>query len=100
MREADKNRKLFHRAHYNIIAKRFNEALDPYMSPFSDEALDINSEIKAIRASIVGLAIDFALRLHADNEDFDPVMFLNACSPNKEKYPLGELWEEVEIDGN
>ena len=95
------NRKLFHRQHYNIIAKRFKVSLEPYMSKFSDEQMGIDSEVQAIRASLVGLAIDFARRFVADNDEFDPVLFLNNCSPNVEKYPLGELWsiaQEGEVD--
>ena len=50
----------------------------------------------AAGVSLVNLAVSLAIRLKADSEDFDPVRFLNACSPNVEKFPFGELWEIVE----
>jgi hypothetical protein len=48
------------------------------------------------RATLSTLAINLAKRFKEDNELFDPVKFLNACSPDVELYPLAELWEEDE----
>ena len=69
------------------------------MSKFSDEQMGIDSEVKLSVHQSLELAIDLARRLHADNDEFDPVLFLNNCSPNEEKYPLGELWA-VAQEGN
>jgi hypothetical protein len=88
VRERDINAKKFHRGHYEVIAARFRNALEPYMS---DEEYTV--EERAVRAAIVNLAISFAERLQADNEDFEPETFLNRCSPNAELYPMGDLWE-------
>lgn len=99
MREADYNRKLFHRAHYNILAKQFRENIQPYVS---EEALqnpdfsDVRTDMMAAGVSLVNLAVSVAIRLQADNEDFDPVLFLNKCSPDEDKFPFGKLWETVE----
>lgn len=97
MREQDVNRKLFHRAHYNILAKRIRLSLEPWMR--EDQKYDFtqardNAEVLAIRGALVTFAVDLARRLQADNEEFDPVLFLNNCSPNVGLYPMGELWEE------
>jgi hypothetical protein len=98
MRERDINRKLFSKGHYEIIAARFRHALEPYMSEASQnlDFSEVGSEILSVRAALVFLAVDFARRLQADNEDFLPEVFLNRCSPNMDKFPLGELWKEVE----
>jgi hypothetical protein len=82
MRERDINRKLFHRGHYEIIAGRFRNALEPLMGDEDGTAANV----------LVDLALNFAHRLQADNEDFDPVLFLNRCSPNKDEWPIGDLW--------
>ena len=99
MREQDINRKTFHRAHYNILAKRVRIALEPWMQPDGSQQYDFtqardNAEVLAIRSALVMFAIGLAQRLQADSEEFDPVLFLNNCSPDEELYPIGELWEE------
>ena len=94
MRQSDIDRKMFHKGHYEVIAGRFRKALEPYMSDMAYTERD-----RAVRGALVNLAIDFTTRLQADNSDFIPEMFLNRCSPNPEKYPLGDLWiEEVPQD--
>ena len=102
MRERDINAKKFHKGHYEIIAARFRNALEPYMSTDLDTDppffVEVKSEIMSIRVAIVNLAVDFARRLQADNEDFLPEVFLNRCSPNPDKYPLGDLWEVAQDD--
>lgn len=104
MRERDINAKKFHKGHYEIIAARFREALEPYMGQESNATLlspdfvDTKTEMLAVRSAIVNLAIDFARRLQADNDLFEPVIFLDRCSPNVVLYPLGELWEVAQGD--
>jgi len=95
VRQRDIDRKLFNVGHYEIIAARFRNALEPYMQPQNfTEVVDTDTVIAvSVRSAIVVLAVDFAKRLQADNADFDPVRFLDRCSPNTELYPLGELWE-------
>jgi len=41
---------------------------------------------------IAELALDFAKSFEEDNPIFDPIKFLDACSPDEELYPLSELW--------
>jgi hypothetical protein len=97
MREADYNRKLFHRAHYNILAKQFRENIQPYVSEDLKDVdfADVRMNLMVAGVTLVNFAVSVAIRLQADNEDFDPVRFLDACSPNVEKFPFGQLWEVV-----
>jgi len=90
MRESDINRQLFGAGHYNVIAKQFRQAYEPWMN---------SDEIHSLEAwkVLTDLALSMAVRFQADNEKFDPIRFLNACSPDVEKYPLGQLWEQYLI---
>lgn len=90
MRPQDVNRKLFHRGHYEILAKQFREQLKSYSGD--------SDIISACRGALIDLALSMAQRFCADNEDFDPVFWLDRCSPDSESYPLSELWEGVVID--
>lgn len=72
--------------HYNALAKEIRE-LFPTLN--NDIAL-------AKRATLTTLALNLATRFVDDNERFDPLMFLDACSPNTDLFPLSELWENYE----
>jgi len=101
VRQQEINRKLFARQHYNILAKRIRLSLEPWMR--EDQQYDFTeardfAEVLAIRGALSLFAVELARRLMADNDEFDPVLFLNNCSPNVELYPLGELWEAGEAD--
>ena len=91
MRERDVNRKLFNAGHYNIIAGRLKRALEPYML-ISKSGMEDDARMLHVRVALVDLCLEFAYRLQADSEDFDPIIFLTRCSPNPEEYPLAELW--------
>jgi len=83
-----RDRKLFHRAHYNIIAARISEqAIDAEQRYERDE-------IRIALDTLEHLALALAHSLAKDNLDFLPVLFLNKCSPNTDLYPWGELWDE------
>jgi hypothetical protein len=90
MRARDIDRKAFSAVHYNIIAGRFKNALEPRM------VRDEEGTAGAERNAIIDLAIDMAKRLQLDNAEFDPVRFLNMVSPDPELYPLAELWDGVD----
>jgi len=104
MRERDINRKLFHKGHYEIIAGRFRRALEPYMG-LSELSEHSQGQFLHARVALVDLALEFAYRLQADNEDFDPLIFLRRCSPNPTEFPLEELWDadnyqhSIKVDG-
>ena len=91
MRQRDINRKAFNAAHYNIVAGRLRNALEPYMQPNTQEIA--NGSLLHARVALVDLCLSFAYRFQADNEDFDPIRFLKACSPNVDEFPLDELWD-------
>ena len=81
----------FHALHYNFVAKRLREAFD--MSDpdkFSAVARTIRL---ANHAVISDLSMAFARKFMEDNPKFDPLKFLDACSPDPELYPFSELWE-------
>jgi hypothetical protein len=81
MRQSDVNRKLFSAGHYNIIAKKFRESLESCM------------EIPEARVAVSTLAYNLAIRLQADNIDFDGVRFLTACTPDPVRLNLAEMWD-------
>jgi len=89
---ANRGRPVFHRAHYNILAKQFREQLKPL---FTDR---FDPDLISQRGAIVDLAFSLARRLEQDNPLFDPVAFLNACSPDPDMYSLSELWEDKAND--
>ena len=69
-------RKLFHRAHYNIIAKVIRDE-------YTRSPVGINHK----------LLLSLAAELKSDNPRFDPIKFLDACSPDPDVFPFSELWE-------
>jgi len=105
MRERDINRQMFHAGHYNVIAGRLRRGLEPYFNA-KVELEGMEKGFLLTRTALVNLCLEFAYRLQADNEDFDPIRFLKMCSPNEEMYPLHELWDidnynhsiKVEVD--
>lgn len=78
------------RQHHNIVAKRIRERF-PTGSDYEMGEVPYN---KIERAILSTLALDFAAWFKKDNDRFDPIKFLDACSPDTELYPLSELWEE------
>lgn len=78
----------FSAQHYNAIAKDIREELSYYIPRYEEAAMFVKTE------ALVKLALRFTKRFQADNERFDPKKFLDACSPNKDKYPLSELWND------
>jgi hypothetical protein len=98
MRERDIDRKLFHKAHYEILANQFRRSLEIAYEQNGKSELMADGTIRRhfpITSAVVDLAISVAKRLQLDNSEFDPVIFLNRCSPDVDLYPLGELWEGV-----
>lgn len=77
------------RQHYNAIAKEIREQLHvAYITPVN------RAGVLSRTAGLTDLALNLAKRFEKDNERFDPIRFLNACSPDVDRYPLGELWDE------
>jgi len=81
-----RNRNLFHTAHYNIIAAQIRKRYEA--------ATHIGEGGNEAERTLEELALSLSKRFKEDNERFDPLMFLDACSPDPDIYPLSELWEE------
>lgn len=77
----------FHKQHYNLVAKK----LRTHFPTGDNEHLQI-----VMRGLICELALDFARSFEEDNPNFDPIKFLDACSPDPDRYPMSELWN-VEV---
>ena len=73
---------------WNLVAKILRET---YATGFDDPF------IRGSRRTIETLAVKFAQRFQED-EGFDPLAFLDKCSPNPDLYPLSELWEPSNDD--
>jgi hypothetical protein len=78
---------------HNFVAKRIREnfpldtSKDEMRSPLDNMKPMIERNILCV------LALDFAKHFAEDNLRFDPLKFLDACSPDTDLYPLSELWE-------
>ena len=100
---------MFSRQHFNAIAKDIRTELEPLVKKyedFRDEYKDSGADVYNVYgpqiSSIANLALRFAKRFNDERKEqvekgkmyeFDPLKFMDACSPNKEKYPFSELWE-------
>lgn len=82
------NRKLFHAAHYNILAARINEeyAKAEFRWP--------EPESNVAKTQLELLAILLCERFMADNDSFKPEMFLRACSPEPDKDDWADRWSD------
>jgi hypothetical protein len=82
---------LFSAQHYNAIAKIFRENFPADRGTWV--GVERTKELAA-GAAIVDLALEFAKYFKKDNPSFDPLKFLDHCSPDVDTYPLSELWED------
>ena len=84
---------MFQQQHYNAIAKLFREN---FPGGEWDHSYPKKQREKLLlqRATLTDLALMFATYFEGDNDRFDPIRFLDACSPDPEIYPLSELWED------
>lgn len=85
---------VFHRAHYNILAAQIRHGLEKHHAPYLLTKIRDPQIHLGARNALIELALSLAKRLQEDSSEFDPVRFLDACSPDPEQYPLSELWEE------
>lgn len=91
----------WHAAHYNALAKEIREGFHTYWT--NGYSYGNTQVIKsrfdkqmslARNGALTDLALRLAKRFAEDNPKFDPLKFLDACSPDKDLLPLSELWEE------
>lgn len=71
---------------YNFVAKRIREQFPTDKSN--------RYVLKVMRGQLCDLALECAQGFLRDNPRFDPQKFLNACSPDTDRFPISELWED------
>jgi hypothetical protein len=54
----------------------------------------------ARRGVLSALALSLAHRFKDDNDSFDVMKFLTACSPDNDRFPITELWEDEDEKEN
>jgi hypothetical protein len=94
--------------HYNAIAKEIRELFPTYDSSTdgmyeSEESswhVQRKKENMARRGVLSALALSLAHRFKEDNERFDVMKFLTACSPDNDRFPITELWEDEDEKEN
>jgi len=84
--------------HYNALAKEIRDLFPIYEVtrdvPESGIIKDsFNAAVEGKQDVLMNLMISLCYRFIEDNPRFDPVKFLNACSPIPGKYKFGEMWE-------
>lgn len=85
----------FHAAIYNMVAKVIREEYAKLTIP-NDSHLTKEQVTKRVTQAypFYGLMLNFCSRFLIDNpENFDPIKFLDQCSPDEERFPFSELWE-------
>jgi hypothetical protein len=81
-RERDKNRKMFHRGHYEVIAARFREQVSRHVTQDGQLVQDGDygtSEHYGALYALRDLAEELSARFAFDNEDFDAGIFMERC---------------------
>jgi hypothetical protein len=99
VRKRDVDRKMFHRGHWEVIAARFREQLEPILEAqanYEEKTGTLSKYFHGQSTSLVNLALSLANRFALDNYEFSAEVFLDRCSPDPELYPLSELWEGVD----
>lgn len=73
---------------YNFTAKRFRENFPV------EYDVDTKQDVMTKRTILATLMLDFAEHYAKDNPMFEPLNWLDQCSPNVDLFPLSELWED------
>ena len=81
-RERDRNRRLFNRGHYEVIAARFREEMSRYVDDVNEgvtlkDALESGTMVQV--ETLSDLACALADRFEFDNSEFDRNTFLERC---------------------
>ena len=84
----------FSAQHYNAIAKDIREEFPIDLTPHEPAYHRMRQDNMERRTALVNLALRLAKRFEADNKRFEPLKFLDACSPDPAMYPLSELWQQ------
>ena len=89
------SRPKFTRYHFNVLAKEIREQMIP-----PDRMRDSGLRLYlAHNAALADLALSLAKRFQAERTEhsyvFDPIQWLDACSPDPLTMPLSELWTDL-----
>lgn len=100
-----KQHKVWSQKHYNAIAHDIRELfpIDPVDAFLSQDEFKRERDKNMIkRGTLTALALSLAVRFKQDSDEaeqglpFNPIKFMDACSPDTDLYPLSELWENYE----
>ena len=81
---------------YNLVAKVLRENFPDTRGGISNVVSERDRCIMMEqRAQTTRIALAFAYKFDEDFEDFEPLTFLERCSPNNDLYPLTEIWEDA-----
>jgi len=75
-READRNKRTFHKGHYEIIAARFREQMSRYTDA---DGKPVNTAACYKADALEELARSLSDRFKFDNEEHDTAIFLERC---------------------
>lgn len=76
-----------------ILRNRYPREINHLPLPTTRLANYLHLRTRVQRRVVEDIALDLAYALKEDNKAFDPIKFLDACSPDPEVYPLSELWD-------
>lgn len=79
--------------HYNALAKELREEMQKVVGDYVPGSARKPEQLAAMSA-LCNLVLRLARRFVSDNPAFDPLLFLDRCSPDTDLYPLSELWED------
>lgn len=79
--------------HANVIAKEIRE-LFPTYDPQNEAMVGAKSINMAQRGILSALALSLAHRFKEEHPNVDYMRFLEHCSPDNDRFPITELWEE------
>jgi len=82
MRDNERNRRLFHAGHYNIIAKRISTEIDEWKGVTGEVTPAEQIVYPTVMFAMRNLAEALADRFAIDNDTFDRQIFLERCGVN------------------
>ena len=90
------NAHLFHRGHYSVVAKTIRETYTELIEvPSVEMTMEEVVRYRLAQSQVVyDIMLRFVERFVVDNDEFAPLKFLEACSPDNDMFPFTELWDE------
>ena len=82
---------IWHRGHFNQLAKEIREVYPPDLTVSGDIERNI---LETLAVNLCHRFTEERIGFEDKVAPFEPITFLKACSPDNEKYPIYELWRE------